>query len=159
MHRESKSCTLFSTEWTSCLYFLIRGADCLCSVPYTPLLRIRDAYPGSELFPSRIPNFFHPGFRIRIKACLPVKLFQSSGKYDRGCSSRIPDPQHWYTHYWLWCTLSHIPTYYTPISASPPPPSSFHQLTCAHAQKSPEPIIGRHLYTAHVKVSTELFFF
>jgi hypothetical protein len=34
-----------------------------------PVLRIRGVYPGSEFFPFWIPdtNFFHPGFRIRIK--------------------------------------------------------------------------------------------
>jgi hypothetical protein len=59
--------------------------------------------PISEFFPSRIPdaNFFHPGYRIRIfpsripdphqrtEVILPKKLFQSSRKYDPGCSSRI----------------------------------------------------------------------
>jgi hypothetical protein len=45
------------------------------------------------------PNFFHPGSefflsRIRIKQFKNVtqKLFLSSGKYDPGCSPRIPDP-------------------------------------------------------------------
>jgi hypothetical protein len=33
------------------------------------VLRIRDVYPGSVFFPSRIPdpNCLHPGSRIRIK--------------------------------------------------------------------------------------------
>jgi hypothetical protein len=33
------------------------------------VLRIRDVYPGSDFFPSRIldPNCFHPGSRILIK--------------------------------------------------------------------------------------------
>jgi hypothetical protein len=63
--------------------------------------------PGSDFFPSRIPdpNCFHPGSRIRIKEFKyfnPKKWFLSSRKYDPGCSSRlqiltfypsrIPDP-------------------------------------------------------------------
>ncbi len=51
------------------------------------VVRIRDVYPGSELFPS--------GSRIRIKEFEyfnPKKWFLSSRKYDPGCSSRIPDP-------------------------------------------------------------------
>ncbi len=53
------------------------------------LLRIRDVYPGSEFFTSRIP--------IRIKELIifqPKKWFLSSRKYDPDCSSRIriPDP-------------------------------------------------------------------
>ena len=45
------------------------------------------------------PTFFHPGSRIHItefKYFNPKKKtkkwFLSSGKYDPGCSSRIPDP-------------------------------------------------------------------
>jgi hypothetical protein len=58
---------------------------------------IRDVYPGSDFFPSRIPdpNFFHPGFRILIKEFkyfYPKKWFLSSRKYDPGCSSRICIP-------------------------------------------------------------------
>ncbi len=36
---------------------------------FKAVLRIRDVYPGSEFFPSWIPNpnFFHTGSRIRIK--------------------------------------------------------------------------------------------
>jgi hypothetical protein len=52
--------------------------------------------PGSDFFPSRIPdpNCLHPGSRIRIKE---LKYFNpqknlSSRKYYPGCSSRIPDP-------------------------------------------------------------------
>ncbi len=64
------------------------------------MLRIRDVYPGSDFFPSRIPdpNCLHPGSRIRIKEFKyfnpkkPKKWFLSSWKYDPGCSSRIPDP-------------------------------------------------------------------
>jgi hypothetical protein len=33
---------------------------------YRAVLRIRDVYPGSEFFPSRI-RLFHPGSQIRIK--------------------------------------------------------------------------------------------
>jgi hypothetical protein len=61
------------------------------------VLRILDPhffYPGSEFFPSWIPdpNFFHPGSRIRIKEFKyfnPKNWFLSSGKYSKGCSSRI----------------------------------------------------------------------
>jgi hypothetical protein len=37
------------------------------SIGYAPVLRIRDVYPGSDFFPSRIPdpNCLHPGSRIR----------------------------------------------------------------------------------------------
>jgi hypothetical protein len=56
--------------------------------------------PGSDFFPSRIPDqtFFHPGSRIlkEFKYFNPQKSkkkwFLSSKKYDPGCSSRIPDP-------------------------------------------------------------------
>jgi hypothetical protein len=56
--------------------------------------------PGSEFFPSRIPdpNCLHPGSRIlkEFKYFNPQKSkkkwFLSSKKYDPGCSSRIPDP-------------------------------------------------------------------
>ncbi len=59
------------------------------------MLRFRDVYPG-----SRIRLFFHPGSelfpsRIRIKEFKyfkPNKWFQSSRKYDPGCSSLILDP-------------------------------------------------------------------
>jgi len=49
-------------------------------------------YPGSEFFPSWIPDpiFFHPGSRIRIKEFKyfnQKKWFLSSRKYDLGCSS------------------------------------------------------------------------
>jgi hypothetical protein len=55
------------------------------------VLRIRDDYPGSDFFPSRIPdpNCLHPGSRIRIKE---IRILTKNGKYDPGCSSRIPDP-------------------------------------------------------------------
>jgi hypothetical protein len=51
--------------------------------------------PGSDFFPSRIPD---PGSRILIKEFKyfkpkkSKKWFLSSKKYDPGCSSRIPDP-------------------------------------------------------------------
>ncbi len=48
-----------------------------------------------RLFPIPDPNCLHPGSRIRIKEFRyfnPKKWFLSSGKYDPGCSSRIPDP-------------------------------------------------------------------
>ncbi len=64
------------------------------AVPCLAVLRIRDVYPGSNFFPSRIPdpNCLHPGSRIRIKEFKyfnPKKWFLSSRKYDPGCSSRI----------------------------------------------------------------------
>ncbi len=54
------------------------------------VLRIRDVYPGSDFFPSRIPdpNCFHPGSWICIKEFKyynPKKWFLSSRKYDPGC--------------------------------------------------------------------------
>ncbi len=54
------------------------------------VMRIRDVYPGSDFFPSRIPdpNCFHPGSRILVKK-KTKKWFLSSKKYDPGCSSRI----------------------------------------------------------------------
>jgi hypothetical protein len=53
------------------------------------VLQIRDVYPGSDLFPSRIPdlNFSHPGSRIYIKEFKyfnPQNCFLSSRKYDPG---------------------------------------------------------------------------
>jgi hypothetical protein len=48
--------------------------------------------PGSEFFPSRIPdpNFFPSRIRIKeFKYFNPKNLFLSSRKYDPGCSSRI----------------------------------------------------------------------
>ncbi len=58
-----------------------------------PVLRIRDVYPGSRFkIPIPVPNFSHPGSRIRIKEfkyCNPKKWFLSSRKYDPGCSSWI----------------------------------------------------------------------
>jgi hypothetical protein len=71
-----------------------------------PVLPIRDVYPGSDFFPSRVrivsmpgSNCLHAGSRIRIKEFKhfnPKKWFLSSRKYDPGCSSRIritdPDP-------------------------------------------------------------------
>ncbi len=61
------------------------------------VLRIRDVYPGSEFFPSRIPdpNFFPSGIRIKeFKYFNQKKMFLSTRIYDPGGSSRIriPDP-------------------------------------------------------------------
>jgi hypothetical protein len=58
------------------------------------VLRVLDVYPGSEFFPSWIPdpNFFHPGSQIHIKELKyfnPKKWFLSACRYDTGCSSRI----------------------------------------------------------------------
>jgi hypothetical protein len=60
----------------------------------SPVLRIRDVYPGSELFHpgSWVKKVPDPRIRIRIKKFkkfLPKKLFLSSGKNDQRCSSRI----------------------------------------------------------------------
>ncbi len=55
-----------------------------CTVHDQAVLRIRDVYPGSEFFPSR----------IRIKEfILRPKNFLSFRKCDPGCSSQIPDPE------------------------------------------------------------------
>jgi hypothetical protein len=72
------------------------------------VLRIRDVYPGSDFFPSRIPdqNFSipDPGSASKNLGILTQeKWFLSSRKYDPGCSSQIPDPwvkkapdpEHW----------------------------------------------------------------
>jgi hypothetical protein len=45
--------------------------------------------PGSEFFPSRIPDFFHPGSASKNLSILTPKMFLNSRKYDPGCSSRI----------------------------------------------------------------------
>ena len=48
--------------------------------------------PGSEFFPSRIPdpNIFHPGSASKNLSILtPKKWFLSSRKYEPSCSSRI----------------------------------------------------------------------
>jgi hypothetical protein len=64
----------------------------------TAVWRIRDVYPGSDFFQSRITdsNCLHPGSRILIKEFRyfnpkkkQKKGFLSSKKYDPGCSSRI----------------------------------------------------------------------
>jgi hypothetical protein len=57
--------------------------------------RIRDVYPGSDFFPSRIQTVSipDPGSESKNLSILtPKKWFLSSRKYDPGCSSRIPDP-------------------------------------------------------------------
>jgi hypothetical protein len=62
------------------------------------VLRIRDVYPGSEFFPSRIPGQKDSRIwiRIRIKEFNyfnPKKcFFLSSRKYDPGCSTRNQTP-------------------------------------------------------------------
>ncbi len=45
--------------------------------------------PGSELFPSRIPD---PRLASNNLSILTQKWFLSSSKYDPGYSSRIPGP-------------------------------------------------------------------
>jgi hypothetical protein len=60
--------------------------------------RIRDVYPGSDFFPSRIRtvSIQDPGSSSKNLSILTPppkkKWFLSSKKYDPGCSSRIPDP-------------------------------------------------------------------
>ncbi len=142
-------------------YFFWGGGGTDFYVPYTPLLRIRDVYPGSE--------FFHPGSeffssRIRIKE---FKLLEI-------CSGLlIPDPGSvFFTHLGsgsatlvhslltvVYSTLQqHTYVLHSHLSTSPLslklPSADMRTRTKNH-----EPIIGRHLYTAHVRVSTELFFF
>jgi hypothetical protein len=65
-----------------------------------PVWGIQDVYPGSDFFPSWIPdpNCLHPRSRILVKEFKyfnpkkAKKWFLSSKKYDPGCSSQIPDP-------------------------------------------------------------------
>ncbi len=78
-----------------CFCFLNFASACCCASLHA-VLRIRYPDPGAT-FSIPDPNFFHPGFRIRIKEFKyfnPKKGFLSSRKYDSGCSSRIriPDP-------------------------------------------------------------------
>jgi len=60
--------------------------------------RIRDVYPGSDFFPSRILTVFipDPGSSSKNFSILTPKKakkwFLRSKKYDPGCSSQIPDP-------------------------------------------------------------------
>ena len=99
---------------------------------FIPDLRIRIfsiPYPGSEIYPSRIPDpkSFHPGSESMNLCILTPKWFLSSWKYDLGCSTwiripdpdpdilpipdpeverhRIPDPQHWFMQEFLFSTL------------------------------------------------------
>ncbi len=83
------------------------------------VLQIRDVYPGSQIYPARLPGQKYSGSRIRLifilfltqKIVLP-KLSLSSQKYDPGCipdpaldflpipgpvvkKAPDPDPQHW----------------------------------------------------------------
>jgi len=81
----------------SIFYLRIRDLNVSFFPDNQSVLRIRDVYPGSDFFLSRIPvqNSLPPGSRIRIKnlsILTPKKWFLSSRKYDQGCSSRIPDP-------------------------------------------------------------------
>jgi hypothetical protein len=61
------------------------------------VLRIRDVYPGSDFFQCRIRLFSIPNpgselFPSRVPDRHQKIVFYSSRKYDPGCSSRIPDP-------------------------------------------------------------------
>ncbi len=57
------------------------------------MLRIRNVYPGSDFFPSRIPdpNCLHPGSASKNLSILTQKKKKEMGsncrKYDPGCSS------------------------------------------------------------------------
>ncbi len=53
-----------------------------CWIKYRTVLQIRDVYPGSDFFPSRI-------LIKKFKYFNPKKWLLSSMKYDPGCSSRI----------------------------------------------------------------------
>jgi hypothetical protein len=81
------SCSLLSSSLALC-------STVVFYIPYS-VLRIRNVYPGSEFFPSRIPGTKKiPGSRIRtrieeFKYFNPKKLLLSSRQYDPGCSSRI----------------------------------------------------------------------
>ncbi len=104
--------SLFETKYH--LYKYSTGTE-----PSLAVLRIRDVYPGSEFFPSRIPgpkNISESRIRIRIRieVSWPKKLFLSSRIHDPKYSfrirnmifypsrmpdpgskkHRIPDPQH-----------------------------------------------------------------
>jgi hypothetical protein len=63
----------------------IRNTAAMYIVHDQAVLRIRDAYPGSEFFPSRI--------RIKEFEHFNPKKFLRSRKYDPVCSSHIPDPE------------------------------------------------------------------
>jgi hypothetical protein len=60
--------------------------------------RIRNVYPGSDFFPSRILTVSIPdpgSLSKNLSILTPKKAkkwFLCSKKYDPGCSSRIPDP-------------------------------------------------------------------
>ncbi len=56
------------------------------------MLRIRDVYPGSGFFPSRIQLQKESGSRIRIYVFLSQKLFLSSRKYDHPDLAFLPIP-------------------------------------------------------------------
>jgi hypothetical protein len=70
---------------------VVSGCKKVTTILRRTVLRIRHVYPGSDFFPSRIPdpNFFHPGSTSKNLNILTPKNFLSSRKYDTGCSSRI----------------------------------------------------------------------
>jgi hypothetical protein len=104
------SATFAATVFSALQIYEVRG-PVLCSVA------VRDVYPGSDFFPSRIRTVTvpDPGSASKFQLFNPKKWFLSSRKYDPGCSSRIrmlnfypsriqgskrhripdPDPQHW----------------------------------------------------------------
>jgi hypothetical protein len=56
-----KECRRFSPHFP---YVIGRVASISVANTYSAVWRIRDVYPGSKFFPSRItdPNSFHPGY-------------------------------------------------------------------------------------------------
>ncbi len=73
---------------------------CVCGIVQVlvkkPMVRIREVYPGSEFFPSRIPDpgskrFPDPGYESAANnlSILTQKLFLSSRKYYPGCCSSL----------------------------------------------------------------------
>jgi hypothetical protein len=61
---------------------------------FQSVLRIRDVYPGSEFFPSRIEGQKDSGYASKNLSILTQKIVSKLQKYDPDCSSRIriPDP-------------------------------------------------------------------
>jgi hypothetical protein len=60
--------------------------------PFQTVLRIRDVYPGSVCFPSRIPdpNLFHSGSTSKIEVFQPIKLVSKLSEIRSRLF--IPDP-------------------------------------------------------------------
>ncbi len=81
-----RACTV--TQLTLVRVFVCSSSFSSSSQVYhTPLLRIRDAYPGSEFFPFRIHGQKDSGSAYINSSSFKPKI--CSWKYDPGCSSRI----------------------------------------------------------------------